>query len=363
VISQKSDRHPKLKVPARHGREFAVLGLECSEFRNLAEQFSSRYPRVNILVLDALHEGESFIPEAKLYREQGNILATGPSVEELERIFSAEADIRLVNGNHYPAKSQLIFTNSGKAGSVKRRKEQINNPVAAVTMDTDWKSFTKSTEIQVEHDIPVFDSIDQMFDWLVSQVRTPVVKALVLAGGKSERMGQDKVSMDIHGRPQWLHVAETLGDAGLEVFISSRQDRKQDFAPFQVISDRLADMGPYGAIISAFMFNPDTAWLVVATDMPAIDIDLINTTINRRNPKFMATAYRKPDGKVEPLFAIYEPEAYSSMLQGLSTGISCPGKWLKSARVNWLEPTNESAFTNLNTPEDLEQWLKVHQPK
>ena len=102
--------------------------------------------------------------------------------------------------------------------------------------------------------------------------RIPVLNGLVLAGGKSVRMGHDKGLISWHGKEQQYYIADLLKNLCNEVYISCRADQqKATDDQYHIIADTFTGLGPYGAILSAFREKPDAAWLVVACDLPLLD--------------------------------------------------------------------------------------------
>lgn len=80
----------------------------------------------------------------------------------------------------------------------------------------------------------------------------PPLNGLVLAGGKSVRMGQAKDALNWHGKEQKYHSADLLKPFCDEVFISCRQDQLTDFdADYNALTDTFLNMGPFGGILSA----------------------------------------------------------------------------------------------------------------
>jgi molybdopterin-guanine dinucleotide biosynthesis protein A len=115
-------------------------------------------------------------------------------------------------------------------------------------------------------------------------------------------------------------------------------------------------MGPYGGILSAFMSDPEAAWLVVACDLPLIDASSINQLIEQRNPSRYATAFQSPKNEFpEPLITIWEPKSYMRLLEFMALGYSCPRKVLINSDVELLQAKDPMTLMNVNTPEDLEQ--------
>jgi molybdopterin-guanine dinucleotide biosynthesis protein A len=113
-----------------------------------------------------------------------------------------------------------------------------------------------------------------------------------------------------------------------------------------------------GAILSAFRQNPNTAWLVVAVDLPLLDKSTLQLLIENRNPSKLATAFNSPVNEFpEPLIAIWEPRAYPVLLQFLAQGYSCPRKALINTDVELLDAPNPEALFNVNTPEERKKLL------
>lgn len=108
-----------------------------------------------------------------------------------------------------------------------------------------------------------------------------MIVGLVLAGGRSSRMGRDKALLRIDGLTLLERTARVLRDAGAEhIAVSGARD--------DGIPDRWADAGPVGGIASAASRLPDGQWLVVPVDMPRLDAALLDALLVERS----ATAAR-----------------------------------------------------------------------
>lgn len=183
------------------------------------------------------------------------------------------------------------------------------------------------------------------------------IKGLVLAGGKSTRMGADKGLLTWHGKPQRYYIADMLAALCDEVFISCRDDQADDItaAGYQALTDAelYAGQGPSAAILSAFAKYPDTTWLVVACDLPLLDAATLTHLLANRDPQKIATTFASPhDGLPEPLITIWEPAAYKILLSKLQEGYKCPRKVLINNNAAILQPPYPDALTNTNTPEE-----------
>jgi molybdopterin-guanine dinucleotide biosynthesis protein A len=183
----------------------------------------------------------------------------------------------------------------------------------------------------------------------------PKLNGLILAGGKSQRMGNPKDKINWHGKEQRYFAADLLAPFCEEVFISCRQDQLENFdTNYKALTDTFLNMGPFGGILSALRSQRDKAWLVVACDLPLLDKKSLEFLIENRNTEKAATTYESPfDGLPEPLITIWEPKSYPLLLNFLGSGNTCPRKVLINSDTLILKPGNPEALMNVNTPEDM----------
>ncbi|WP_294217424.1 NTP transferase domain-containing protein [uncultured Chryseobacterium sp.] len=183
------------------------------------------------------------------------------------------------------------------------------------------------------------------------------LNGLVLAGGKSRRMGIPKDIINWLGKEQRYRIADLLSALCHDVYISCRPDQREDIdRSYAALPDLFPDMGPLGGILSAFNIQKDRAWLVVACDMPLLDEKALDFLIRSRNPASIATTYENPlDGLPEPLVTIWEPESYSLLLDFVHSGQSSPRKFLMQHRISILKPEHPDTLMNVNTPEEADQ--------
>ena len=178
---------------------------------------------------------------------------------------------------------------------------------------------------------------------------------LVLAGGQSRRMGQDKALLQRAGQSQLSYIASLLEDVTERLFVSARQDQQDDpeRSRFATIVDRYHDIGPIAGILSAMDEYPDADWLVVACDLPNIDRDTLDYLVAHRGAEPF-TAYRSTyNGLPEPLCAIYAAGSDALLRKFVDDGIHCPRKMLINSDTHLLDQPDPAALDNVNTPDDL----------
>ena len=308
-----------------------------------------------------------------VFHHEGNLqITTSGQVNKFEqRLQFAQKDYVFINGNHYAGSKQVVFLDPEKEASINKRIDQISNIQFFIKSSKNAEIFQSLKEkFSNWNEIPQYElteikKITNHISKLVQET-IPTINGLVLVGGKSTRMGTDKSQLEYFGIPQKEHVKELLEKNNLKTFYSVRpfesaQSDKKEMDVFsssaeksKEIPDTFLNLGPFGGICSAFQKDPNSAWLVLATDVPFVNDELIKLLLEKRNPAKVATAI-KGKGKefVEPLITIYEPKAYPILLQYLAQGYSCPRKMLINSDVEIIE-IDDNFIRNINTPEEFE---------
>lgn len=179
---------------------------------------------------------------------------------------------------------------------------------------------------------------------------------LVLAGGRSRRMGRDKALLDRGGQSQLEYAYALLDAATARCFVSTRADQADDEARsrFPRIADRYDDLGPAAGILSAMEEHPDADWLVIACDLPKLDSGTLEFLIANSPVDKPFTAYRSSyDDLPEPLCAIYRRGSDAIVRGFVEDGIKCPRKMLIRSDTELLVQPDPASLDNVNTPEDL----------
>jgi molybdopterin-guanine dinucleotide biosynthesis protein MobB len=194
-----------------------------------------------------------------------------------------------------------------------------------------------------------------------ASLATRPLHGLLLAGGRSERMGQDKALLSYHGgKTQLEHSSALLAEVCSKVYIScGDQPRELPSTATALLSDRFLALGPLGGILSALQQDPRAAWLVLAIDMPALTAAGLQLLLQHRDPYRYATAFRASWGAaVEPLCAIYEAKCFPALLAQLSRGQRCPSRMLTHLRIAEVDAASlGNELQNINNPHERTSFL------
>lgn len=372
---RKHAKTPKANFGNFGRTEIAIMGTPCGEIKKLAHQIIGKLKGFKIAYVDADHKteeeevpghiqsGASFIYTDKIKFRRLDFVGEFDKFQR-NQVFN-EYDLVLVNGNHFEANMQIVVVDERKP--LENKLNKITNPIAILRNSAEERlpeylenHLGKELEIQPLYNINQIDKVSDLIrDALVLNV--PRLNGLVLAGGKSERMGQDKGLIDYHGLPQREYLYHMLDTFTENTFMSCRPEQVSEFGEqFKTLPDSISGLGPFGAIISAFREFPNNAWIVIACDIPLIDQQTIMQLIQDRNPSKVATAFYNGETKFpDPLVTIWEPKAYPQLMHFLSLGYSCPRKVLINSDTEVLQPANNNALLNANSPEEYEQVMKI----
>ena len=349
--------------------EIAILGSKCSNIADLVQKISKKVQKkYKIAYFDASHDFEKEVPNIDFFTFNKNGFIS-KTIKQDENNYNIKIgfnsyDFVFINGNHYQATQQILILDNEKEASVLKRLAQLDNIQFVIKMSDDSKYFDfliekyptiKNLNCYTVNDI---DAISKHIENLIQQ-QIAAVNGLVLIGGKSTRMGKDKSQLEYHGKPQREYLKTILSNQLVEnaVFYSVRDDKQLENEE-QFITDKFFDLGPFGGICSAFMHDPNKAWLVIATDLPFVTEEVINLLLTKRNPSKIATTFKgKSKNFPEPLITIWEPKAYPVLLNYLAQGYSCPRKVLINNDVEIIE-IDDAIIQNINTTEEFKNVKK-----
>lgn len=368
MISTEHDkRHGHLKRPSigEFGRnEFAVYGTTCEGVERFYNALTLRFPDVFFGYADAMHHDE--VSEAGGLRitvgtSSTQIHASNVLPYSTRQAMFSSCECVVINGNHFSASRQLIIPDASKEASLRKRADQLTRPLAIWLPAGTSEVPVWLGELVDLASLPVLrEDVEADIAALRKLIITEcALNALVLTGGRGVRMGSEKHTIGYHGKPHYIWTVEMLERKGMKVWISCRPDQSETFIQdgFSAIPDAIHGIGPLGAIASAFMYNPDSAWLVLASDMPAWNEEATSQLIGSRDPSKHATSFTVHNNFPEPLAAIWEPSSYVHLMQCLVLGIDCPRKVLINGRTSLVSPSDPLWLANANTPEERDRFL------
>jgi molybdopterin-guanine dinucleotide biosynthesis protein A len=186
------------------------------------------------------------------------------------------------------------------------------------------------------------------------------VTGIVLAGGLSSRMGEDKSRMPFKGKPLIMYGIEALSPLCEKVIISSNFP-VYDFTGCDVWPDELPVGAPINGLYSCLK-RSETAWnLVLSCDMPFTGTELFAYLLEQAHDDEDALIPQHAEGLAEPLCGLYNRSSLDVFEQRVKLEQYSILQLLQAIRCRYVSigPDQEfysrEMFSNLNSPADLDR--------
>lgn len=178
---------------------------------------------------------------------------------------------------------------------------------------------------------------------------------LVVCGGQSTRMGNDKSLIDYHGKPQRYYLYEMLEQICDKVFISCNRHQAESITNTYAL---LADLpvydqiGPMAALLTAFEACPACDFLVVGCDYPHLSDRDLKEFLKSVDSKRIASAfYQKESGMYEPLLAWYSHRSGNALAHMFHQQQYSLQHFLRENNAEKYDPPRPKNIVSVDTPE------------
>jgi molybdopterin-guanine dinucleotide biosynthesis protein A len=191
------------------------------------------------------------------------------------------------------------------------------------------------------------------------EARRPI-SCIVLAGGEGKRLGSDKAFLKIGGRVLIEGIVEKMARIGDEVIIVTNSPQEYGYLEARLVGDAYPGKGALGGICSGLKAAHNHYSLVVACDMPFLDLNLLRYMILLSPGQDVVIP--RVGGLTEPLHAIYSKQCLQPIERVLASGGLKIIDFFPEVRVRYVEEQEIKlfdpqclSFFNINTPADLER--------
>ena len=171
------------------------------------------------------------------------------------------------------------------------------------------------------------------------------IEAVLLTGGASRRMGQDKSKMLVQGEPLGARIARLLVWAGYPVTVCGREP----LAGHSFLADASEFAGPLVAL-SQFRATREFVF-VVSCDLPGFDPRIVGRLADELGGKDAVIPSR--EGRLQPLCALYRSTAFPIAAELVGKGEQRIFAWVDRLRVREVDDLAGDWIRNVNTPEEL----------
>lgn len=180
------------------------------------------------------------------------------------------------------------------------------------------------------------------------------ISSIILAGGKSKRMGTDKAFLKLNNK-LLIDIAIELAEKVSDNIIISGTDNRLENYKYPVLKDVIPEIGPVGGIYTCLSQAENDYSLVLSCDMPFVSMELVERIISKVNNEDIIVPFN--NNYFEPLCALYHKRVLPIIKDMIANKnyklhnliLNSNYKALAFKELN----CDANAFRNFNTPEDL----------
>lgn len=167
-------------------------------------------------------------------------------------------------------------------------------------------------------------------------------------------MGQPKQLIEIGDITMIEHVVRALSGEVDEVVLLGAGPIPEALESLSRVADAEDCRGPMAGILGAMRAEPSVGWVVAPCDVPLLRPEAVRWLVSRRQAGRWAV-FPSLGGFVEPLLALYEPEARSLLEAAASVGTHTLRQLASNPRVATSEPPDSlrQCWFNANTPQEV----------
>jgi len=183
------------------------------------------------------------------------------------------------------------------------------------------------------------------------------VTGIILAGGKSSRMGTDKGLQELGGIPLINYAIQVLSGLCGNIIISSSSKAYESFG-YKTVADEIPGIGPMGGIYSALKQSNTEKNLVLSCDLPFVSKELLSYILKNSEGYQVAVPWQG-NQHYEPLCGFYNLSILDQMNVFIQNGNYKLPDLFEKIEINRLvindklEFYKESLFLNINSKHDL----------
>ncbi|MBS4200763.1 molybdenum cofactor guanylyltransferase [Bacillus sp. FJAT-49732] len=180
------------------------------------------------------------------------------------------------------------------------------------------------------------------------------MNTIILAGGKSSRMGENKALMKIGGKRIIDRLIEEFIPVSEKVIIIANEELPQidDSVLILEDSETFKGQGPLAGMLTGFTAAGEGLCFVVACDMPLASNKLARQLEQTIIDKKVDAVIPVADGQIHPLFAVYNTRILKDVIETLKDDKRAVKSLLDRIEVEYIEIGNSSVLRNMNTKED-----------
>jgi len=204
--------------------------------------------------------------------------------------------------------------------------------------------------------VGIGEGVMRKIAWFAGARPEPVT-GIVLAGGKSSRMGTDKAMLEIDGIPMAFRCRDQIAPYSDGILFSVNRHNAEKFAGCATVVDSIEDQGPLGGIIAGLSASHTDINLVVACDIPYIDPFVLFTLLSYCDEYDIVVPSFAPATQ-EPLYGVYRSSVAVAAGTLLVENKYRVSELFGRCRTKMVPLNDRGRYANLNTEEDVEWYIR-----
>ena len=187
----------------------------------------------------------------------------------------------------------------------------------------------------------------------VDEKKIMKITGIIIAGGKSSRMGTDKAFVNYNNKTLIEYAVSVINPVVDTIIISSNKPNK--IKGFKVVSDIYKNIGPVAGLYSCLKVTQTEANIIIPCDTPKLTTVLYKQLLTeyQKQKNIVAVVPRLPDGKIEPLIGVYSKSILFEIENSIAVGDYKLVNLLSKINTKYIDITDIEQFKNINTPADL----------
>ena len=179
------------------------------------------------------------------------------------------------------------------------------------------------------------------------------ITAIILAGGKSSRMGSDKGLTELNGKSFVKRIIDSVESIADSILIITENSAYDQFN-YPRFNDIIPDVGPLGGIHAGLTHSETALNLVLSCDVPMLSSEVITHLIDHYAPDYEVIQL-KSDDKTMPLVALYNRSTLSKIERWLEQDKRRVREFVASLKVKTIKIDSylNKHLVNINTPDQL----------
>lgn len=176
--------------------------------------------------------------------------------------------------------------------------------------------------------------------------------AIILAGGSSSRMGEDKGLMLIDGQPMIQYIINVVKGVVENIIIVSNNNEYEQFG-YPVIEDEIKGKGPLGGIYTGLLHSKTDLNVVLSCDIPYINASILNLLIS--HSEGVDITIPKKDEVTHQLMGVFNKKCLIPFKNALDNNELKLITLFEKLNLNVVDASHFSKrlFTNLNEKDDI----------